>query len=85
MEGFNVPNVEIINDSRFACGVHINLLAEDLLGEWTLIARSTRTSDAIERRLTFTIRVEGDRLRFDKNDRILIWSRPQISKLIHFV
>ncbi|CAD0204884.1 unnamed protein product [Chrysodeixis includens] len=58
MEGFNVPNVEILTDSRIECGVQINVPTEDMLGEWTLFSRSMRLSDPIERRLTFTLRIE---------------------------
>lgn len=58
--GFKMPNVEIIESHGVECGVMINVLTLDMLGNWTLIARATRLSVPIERRLSFTIRVEGN-------------------------
>lgn len=60
MDGFNVPGVEIIEDHEVECGVIVHVLSEEAVGTWTLIARATRMSSLlIERRLSFTIDVEG--------------------------
>lgn len=60
MEGFNIPGVEVIEGDNLSCGVLINVVSEDLIGNWTLISRKTQyTSDYLEQRLPITIYVEG--------------------------
>ncbi|KOB77914.1 Uncharacterized protein OBRU01_03354 [Operophtera brumata] len=58
MEGFTVPGVEVIEENGVECGVIVHVQSEDAIGTWTLIARATRHSQQIERRLPFTINVE---------------------------
>lgn len=60
IDGFDVPGVEIIREAGVECGVKVTIKSEDSVGEWTLIARGTRLSERIERRLPFTIYVEGN-------------------------
>lgn len=62
IDGFHVPNVEILEENGVECGVTVNVESLDMLGEWTLIARATRTAPLaqIERRRPFTIRIEGN-------------------------
>lgn len=59
IDGFNVEGVDIIREDAVECGVLVNVLSEDAVGTWTLIARATQSSRLIERRLPFTIVVEG--------------------------
>lgn len=59
MDGFNVAGVEVIEGNGIECGVIVHVLSEEAIGTWTLIARGTRSSQLIERRLAFTINVEG--------------------------
>lgn len=58
MEGFNVPNVKVIEEGNVNCGITIYIESEEQVGTWTLISREGFSSDA-ERRLNFTIEVEG--------------------------
>ncbi|KAJ8709262.1 hypothetical protein PYW07_009088 [Mythimna separata] len=61
IDGFNVPNVQILEETGMECGVRVNVTSLDMLGQYTLIARATRTVPAIahiERRRPFTIRIE---------------------------
>lgn len=60
IDGFNVEGVEITEANGIECGVLVDVLSEDAVGTWTLIARATRSSQRIERRLSFTINVEGN-------------------------
>lgn len=59
MEGFNVPNVQVIEDANINCGVTIYVESEKQVGTWTLISREGFNSD-VERRLQFTIDVDGN-------------------------
>lgn len=58
MEGFNIYGVQLVEASSAACIVSVTV-SEDLIGEWTLISRETRLGTLMERRLPFTIYVEG--------------------------
>ncbi|KAJ8711830.1 hypothetical protein PYW08_008784 [Mythimna loreyi] len=61
LDGFNVPNVEIVEETGVECGVRVNVTSLDMLGHYTLIARATRrfpTITQIEKRRPFTIRIE---------------------------
>lgn len=59
MEGFNVPNVRLLDDSTINCGITIYIESEDEVGTWTLISREGINSE-LERRLEFTIEVNGN-------------------------
>lgn len=56
MQGFSVPNVQILDDDNINCGITIYIQSEDEVGTWTLISREGGNS---ERRLEFTIDVNG--------------------------
>lgn len=58
MDGFNIPGLSVIEVSSAACVVSI-AVSEELIGEWTLISRENRIGTPLERRLPFTIYVEG--------------------------
>ncbi|CAB3233331.1 unnamed protein product [Arctia plantaginis] len=58
IDGFNVPNVEIINEDFVECGVILHVVEENMIGTWTILGRARSLSDSIERRLPVTIRVE---------------------------
>lgn len=62
IDGFNVPNVEIINENFVECGVILHVAEENMVGTWTLLARARSFADPIERRLPVTIRVEGNQI-----------------------
>lgn len=60
MRGFTaVHGVEVIEEDGVECGVTITAVSEDVVGEWTLIARASQHLKPIERRLPFTIYVTG--------------------------
>ncbi|CAH0677897.1 unnamed protein product [Spodoptera exigua] len=60
--GFNLSNVEIVTGTGIECGVELHVYNTDMIGDWTLISRATRTSGTtithVERRRTFSIHVE---------------------------
>lgn len=61
IDGFHIPYVEILEENGVECGITMDVLDLDMLGDWVLIARATRSSTPIERRLHFTIHIEGIR------------------------
>lgn len=54
---FDHPVIHVIEGSD--CGVKIHVTSEDVSGEWVLIGRYRFFNEAIERRLSFTINIEG--------------------------
>lgn len=59
LETANIQAIKIIEDPNVACGVNITVLSEDVVGQWSLVSRGQRFDELLERRLVFTIRVEG--------------------------
>lgn len=64
IDGFHVPNIEIIGGDGLECGVKVDVVSLDMIGQWTLIARGSQrgspTVTHVERRRNFTIRIEGN-------------------------
>ncbi|XP_053615492.1 uncharacterized protein LOC128678160 [Plodia interpunctella] len=60
MDGFNIPGIEIVVNDNNRCNIKFNVESEDLIGEWTLISREQRSSDAVEVRQPFTIYVQEE-------------------------
>ncbi|XP_013186300.2 uncharacterized protein LOC106131675 [Amyelois transitella] len=58
MDGFNVPGIEIIENSENRCRFKITVLTDEAIGEWMAISREQRSSEAVEVRQPFTIFVE---------------------------
>lgn len=58
-EDMHISDVEIINYITVACGIKIYVSTVEMLGRWTLISRGTRSVEVVERRLPFTIFLEG--------------------------
>lgn len=55
-----IADIDLIEEDGVECGVMATVTSEDMAGEWTLIARAKQHLESIERRLPFTINVEGN-------------------------
>lgn len=60
MDGFSLPGVTVVEGDNIECGIIVNVESEKQIGTWTLIGRALRFQDPHERRLPFTISVEGN-------------------------
>lgn len=56
MEGFAIPNVEVLTENNIYCGITVKADSDAEVGTWTLISREFGNR---ERRFEFTIDVQG--------------------------